>query len=181
VILPKGFDYALTEGPKQPPAWWEDKGVRRAAGRAWSAADAAAPAQVIVPAGAGGPAFLIFPNHFAIRAYNNALAYALAIGLLADRFGGGGPLVTPWPHETPLSLTDRMAAQSALAKLGYNPGAVDGAIGAGTRQALRAWQKARGLLADGYLSPTVLARLKADAPASDPPPPSSPPAAPTGH
>jgi lytic murein transglycosylase len=170
VILPKGFDYSLTEGPKQPPSWWEAKGVHRAAARSWSAADAAAPGQLILPAGAGGPAFLVFPNHFAIRTYNNALAYALAIGLLADRFGGGGPLVTPWPHETPLSLTDRMAAQSALARLGYNPGPVDGAIGAGTRQALRAWQQSRGLLADGYLSPAVLARLKGDGGSAAPPP-----------
>ena len=34
--------------------------------------------------------------------------------------------------------------------------------GAGTRAALRAWQKARGLTADGYLSPDMVARLTAE-------------------
>ena len=81
--------------------------------------------------------------------------------MLADRFAGGGALVTPWPHETALSLTDRMAAQSALASQGFNPGPIDGVIGLGARRALRAWQKAHGLPADGYLSPPLIARLNA--------------------
>ncbi|MBV8592880.1 MAG: lytic murein transglycosylase, partial [Caulobacteraceae bacterium] len=41
-ILPAGFDYGLTEGPKETPAWWRAKGVRRADGLAWKAADEAA-------------------------------------------------------------------------------------------------------------------------------------------
>jgi lytic murein transglycosylase len=160
VVLSPRFDYSLSEGPKQPPAWWAGKGARRADGRGWSAADAAAQAVLLLPAGAAGPAFLAFPNHFAIRTYNNSLAYALAVGLLADRVGGAGALVTPWPKETPLSLADRMAAQESLARLGYNPGPPDGQVGLGTRQALRAWQKERGLPADGYLTPALVARLR---------------------
>jgi membrane-bound lytic murein transglycosylase B len=159
-LAPK-FDYGLSEGPKQPPAWWADKGARRADGRAWSAADAASQAVLLLPAGAEGPAFLAFPNHFVIRTYNNSLAYALTVGLLADRIGGAGSLATAWPKETPLSLEDRMESQQALAKLGYSPGPPDGQVGLGTRQALRAWQKDRGLPADGYLSPAIVAKLKA--------------------
>jgi hypothetical protein len=161
-LAPK-FDYGLSEGPKQPPAWWADKGARRADLRAWSAADAASQAVLLLPAGAEGPAFLAFPNHFVIRTYNNSLAYALTVGLLADRIGGAGPLATAWPKETPLSLEDRMESQQALAKLGYSPGPPDGQVGLGTRQALRAWQKDRGLPADGYLSPAIVAKLKAAA------------------
>ncbi|HXQ13162.1 MAG TPA: peptidoglycan-binding protein [Caulobacteraceae bacterium] len=161
VRLPAKFDLSLSEGPKQPPDWWADKGARRADGRAWSAADAASQGVLLLPAGAEGPAFLAFPNHFVIRTYNNSLAYALTVGLLADRIGGAGPLATPWPKETPLSLEDRMESQQALAKLGYGPGPPDGQIGLGTRQALRAWQKDRGLPADGYLSPAMVAKLKA--------------------
>ncbi|HVM99515.1 MAG TPA: peptidoglycan-binding protein [Caulobacteraceae bacterium] len=159
--LPSKFDYGLCEGPKQAPAWWADKGAHRADGRAWSAADAASEGVLLLPAGWRGPAFLAFPNHFAIRTYNNSLAYALAVGLLADRIGGGEPLAAPWPKETPLSLEDRMAAQEALAKLGYNPGPPDGQIGLGTRQALRSWQKDRSLPADGYLTPDLVTQLKA--------------------
>jgi hypothetical protein len=32
-----------------------------------------------------------------------------------------------------------------------------------TRDALRAWQKARGLVADGYLSPDLVRRLASEA------------------
>ncbi|WP_297513900.1 lytic murein transglycosylase [uncultured Caulobacter sp.] len=163
VILPAGFDYAVTEVEKQLPAWWEARGVRRADGLPWTAQDAASPAMLLLPAGAAGPAFLALPNHFAIRTYNNSTAYALGIGLLADRFAGGGPLVTPWPVETPLSLSDRMAAQIALARVGFDPGPADGVIGAGTRKALRAWQQSQRLPADGYLSNDMVARLKAQA------------------
>lgn len=162
VTVPAGFDYGLSEGPKKTPAEWQALGVRRADGQAWPAADLSAEAQLVAPTGAGGPLFLLFPNHFAIRKYNNSLAYALSVGLLADRFDGRPPLSRPWPQETPLSLVDRMTAQRALANLGFDPGAPDGVVGMKTREALRAWQKARGLTADGYLSPDMIQRLKAE-------------------
>jgi hypothetical protein len=161
VILPPGFDYGLAEGPTDPPYTWAGRGAARADGLPWSAADAVAPCVLLLPAGAQGPAFLALPNHFVIRKYNNSLAYALAIGLLADAFAGSARLRTPWPQEATLSLNDRLAAQSALAGLGYNPGAADGVIGVSTRKALRAWQKTQHLPADGYLSPAMVQRLKA--------------------
>lgn len=163
VTVPAGFDFGLTEGPKEPPAWWETQGVRRSDGLPWTAADQGAPAQLIAPAGAAGPIFLLLPNHFAIRTYNNSTAYALGIGLLADRFGGAGPLVKAWPVETPLSLPDRISAQVALAKLGFSPGEPDGVVGVNTRMALRTWQKARGLVADGYLSMDMVRLLNVEA------------------
>jgi membrane-bound lytic murein transglycosylase B len=163
VILPPGFDYSVVEGPKDTPIGWAGKGVRRADGLPWSTADQAAQAGLILPSGAAGPAFLTFPNHMAIRRYNNSTAYALGVGLLADRFSGMGPLVTPWPYEVPLSLADRVAAQTALARVGFDPGPADGVIGSGTRTALRAWQKARGLPADGYLSVDLVRKLRDEA------------------
>jgi len=162
VTVPPGFDFSLTEGPRETPAWWAEKGLKRADGRPWSAADAEAKAQLVAPAGANGPLFLLFPNHFALRQYNNSLSYALGVGLLADRFAGMGPLVRAWPAETSLSLVDRMTAQRALAALGFDPGAPDGVVGMGTRKALRDWQKARGLVADGYLSADMVRRLKGE-------------------
>ena len=143
--------------------WWAQLGVRTADGRGWTSADAAADAGLILPSGAGGPAFLVLPNHFAIRTYNNSTAYALAVGLLADRFAGGGGVITPWPPETPLSVADRKSAQDNLRRVGFDPGGSDGVVGAQTRNALRAWQKARGRPADGYLSIEVVQALSADA------------------
>jgi membrane-bound lytic murein transglycosylase B len=161
-VLPAGFDYGLSEGPRHPPSWWRELGVTTADGRGWSEADAASDAGLILPAGAGGPAFLVLPNHFAIRTYNNSTAYALAVGLLADRFAGSGGVIAAWPVETPLSLADRTSAQDNLRRLGFDPGGSDGVVGAGTRNALRAWQKARSRPADGYLSIQVVQALAAD-------------------
>jgi lytic murein transglycosylase len=156
VLLPAGFDYALTEGTREPLANWTARNVRRADGLPWSTADQASSASLILPSGYQGPAFLIFPNHAAIMKYNNSTAYALGVGLLALRFGGEGPLVTPWPVETPLSRADRILAQESLVKLGYDTGGVDGAIGPKTRVAIRAWQQANRIPADGYLTPPMI-------------------------
>lgn len=163
VVVPDGFDFSQTEGPRLTPAQWAAMGVKRADGLPWSDADAQAQAQLVAPAGAKAPLFLLFPNHFAIRKYNNSLAYALGVGMLADRFSGMGGVVRPWPQEQPLSLVDRMTAQRALNALGFNAGNPDGVVGMNTRTALRAWQKARNLTADGYLSPEMVQRLKAEA------------------
>lgn len=166
VTVPADFDYGLSEGPREPPGWWAERGVRTADGRPFAAADQSAPAELIAPSGAGGPIFLVFPNHFMIRRYNNSTAYALGVGLLAQRLGGDGLLVRDWPQETPLALADRTDAQAALARLGYDPGAPDGIVGVNTRKALRAYQKDRGLTADGYLSLEMVRRLRAEAPAT---------------
>lgn len=162
VVLPKDFDFSLAEGPRQPWAAWSALGMTTADGLPFRDADVAAPAGLILPAGAYGPALLALPNHFVIRKYNNSTSYALGVGLLADRFAGGVGLLAAWPYETGLSLADRTGAQEALAKLGYDPGAPDGIIGTNTRAALRAWQKSKGLPADGYLSADMVQRLRAE-------------------
>ena len=163
VTVPDGFDYSLTEGPREVPDWWAQQGVRRTDGLPWGAADQAAKAMLIAPTGAQGPAFLLFPNHFVIRKYNNATTYALGVGLLADRFGGMGGVIKPWPYESALSIGDRIVTQRALAQLGFDPGQPDGVVGVNTRNALRTWQKSRGLTADGYLSQDMVRRLKTEA------------------
>lgn len=50
--------------------------------------------------------------------------------------------------------------QRALARLGYKPGAVDGDYGAATETALKAFQRASKLTADGVLGPKTLTALK---------------------
>ncbi|MGZ3275773.1 MAG: lytic murein transglycosylase [Caulobacteraceae bacterium] len=190
VLLPPGFDYGLAEGPMHAPGEWAALGARRADGLPFGEPDKDTPCQLILPAGAAGPAFLIFPNHMVIRRYNNSTAYALSVGLLADRISGMGPLAMAWPVEPPLSMDDRAGAQKALAALGFDPGAVDGVIGVNTRQALRAWQKAKGLPADGHLTQALSQQLRAEAgplapaapplaAADGPPAASGAPAAPT--
>lgn len=161
--VPPGFDYGLAESEKHTPAEWAQLGVTRADGQSWSPADAAEAATLILPAGANGPAFFAFPNHYVIRKYNNSTAYALAVGLLADAARDAPPLVKAWPYETPLSREERYTAQTALTRLGYPVGQIDGVIGTGTRAALKAWQKSQGITADGYLTADLVKQLAAAA------------------
>ena len=163
VTPPSGFDFSVAETVALKPAEWVARGVRRADDRPWNAVDADSEARLIVPTGARGPAFLTFPNHMAIRAYNNSVAYALAVGLIADGLSDASPLRTPWPDEQPLSLADRRAVQAALTQMGYDVGGIDGVIGTGTRAAVRAWQKSRGRPADGYVDAGVVAALRREA------------------
>ena len=163
VIVPPGFDYSVAEGPGQTWAQWQALGLRTADGLDWRPNEVGEAAVFIVPAGWSGPAFLVLPNHMAIRTYNNSTSYALAVGLLADRIAGQPPLVRAWPEDQPTSLADRIAAQEALTRLGFDTGGADGVIGTRTRAAARAWQKSRGLPADGYLSYGLMQALKIQA------------------
>ena len=156
-----GFDYSLVESAAKTPDEWAALGVTPVDPRGVPDADRAVAATLIMPMGWQGPGFLAFPNHMAIRAYNNSTSYALAVGLLADRIAGGGPIVQAWPTDQPISLDDRKAAQQALISLGYYSGEVDGLLGTGTRKAARQWQASQGLPPDGYLSYTLIQRLKA--------------------
>ena len=163
VVVPQqGFDYSVTDGPMKAIAEWTALGLTAPNGLPDPAVHGDH-ASLIMPMGWQGPGFLVYPNHMAIRAYNNSTAYALGVGLLADRIAGGPPLAQAWPDDKPLSLADRTDAQRALLALGFDPGGQDGVIGAGTRKAARAWQAARGLPADGYLSFALIQRLKAEA------------------
>jgi hypothetical protein len=163
-ILPKGFDYALLESGTRSPAGWAALGVAPAPGRYVRPADADEGAELIAPMGWRGPAFMTFPNHKAVKVYNNSTAYALGVGLLAAGIGGEGPLVQPWPEEPPTALADRMLAQTALMAQGFYAGPADGRFGAETRKAARLWQMREGLPPDGYLSFDLVQRLKAQAP-----------------
>ncbi|MCI5043355.1 MAG: lytic murein transglycosylase [Aquisalinus sp.] len=163
VMLPEGFDYALADrSNRQMVASWAQLGIERADGKELTEdIDLNAMGYLIVPAGAEGPAFLVFNNFRAILRYNNSTSYALGIGLLSNHIAGDAkPLVQSWPREDrPLSLSERKSLQEALSQRGYNPGPVDGIIGAGTKAALRKWQHDQGMPADGYASSTVLTKL----------------------
>jgi peptidoglycan hydrolase-like protein with peptidoglycan-binding domain len=54
-----------------------------------------------------------------------------------------------------------MAAQRALAKIGYGPVSIDGKLGAETRSAIRTFERDRGMPETGEPSPAVLRALQA--------------------
>ena len=118
-------------------------------------------AELLVPAGARGPVFLVLSNFRAILKYNNANAYALAVSLLSERIGGRQPRALAWPeNERGLSAAERKEIQSTLNKLGFNAGPVDGIVGGGTRKAIRGFQTSHSMIADGFPSLGLLRDLR---------------------
>ncbi|MEX6633446.1 lytic murein transglycosylase [Hyphococcus lacteus] len=164
VRLPTDFDYALADTSiKKAVVEWAATGLSSIRGP--SLVDGFDPnirGRLIIPAGASGPAFLVFENFEAILKYNRSTAYALAVSLLSEEIAGrSGAVVAAWPRDDrPLSLSERKDLQQALKDRGYNPGPVDGIIGAGTKKALRSFQQSVGIPADGYASAKVLEALK---------------------
>jgi membrane-bound lytic murein transglycosylase B len=160
VVLPRTFNYGLAgDGTPRTLAQWSELGVQRAHGRAFPRPGDKA--ELIAPAGAGGPAFLMLRNHFVIKRYNNSTAYSLAVGHLADRLRGGGELAKPWPvDERPLTAQESAELQRYLAAAGFYEGAIDGKIGPLSRAAIRAYQSRAGMVADGFAGLQLLETLR---------------------
>ena len=158
VELPRGFDYTLADTDRSI-ADWARLGVRRPGGR-----DFPRPsdnAELVLPAGASGPAFLMLKNFFVIKRYNNATAYALAVGHLADRIRGGGPFVHAWRRDAlPLSRPQAEELQTLLNRRGFSVGTADGQVGPATRRGIRAYQTSAGLIPDGYASVALLEHIR---------------------
>lgn len=83
VTLPDGFDprYAGLE-TRQPVAAWRRLGVNGLDGEALPAA--AGEASLVLPDGAGGPAYLVFNNFRTIMKWNHSTYFAAAVGYLTD-------------------------------------------------------------------------------------------------
>lgn len=164
VQLPKKFDYSETDiSTKKTVADWVKLGVTLVDGKAIPATEQSLHAAIILPAGARGPAFMVYPNFFAIMKYNNSTSYALAVGLLMDQLKGKKGVIGNWPTEDrPLSRTERIDLQTLLNKQNYDAGEVDGIIGGNTRHAIRSYQQTLGWPADGYPTPALLEKLKSN-------------------
>ncbi len=159
VTLPEGFNYALTgKRVEKSVAAWMELGVRDVTGAEVAGHGRAS---VLLPAGARGAAFLIFDNFQVLARYNNADAYVIAVGHLADRITGGDPIKAEWPREERALLAlEREELQRRLTAAGFDTEGVDGIIGPNSIAALRAYQSSEGLIPDGYPSLEVLERLR---------------------
>jgi hypothetical protein len=129
--LPAGFNYLLADSAKAMTVKeWERLGVARVGGKGYPRP--ADRAYLLIPAGAAGPAFLMLNNFRVLMKYNPAEAYALAIGHLADRLRGDGPIVTAWPrHERVLTSAERCF--SGIWSRGFDIRRANGRINARSR------------------------------------------------
>ena len=159
VRLPAGFDYSqASRNVKAMPSRWAELGVVGLDGRP---VPDHGEASILLPAGSRGAAFMIFKNFDVIERYNTADAYVIGVGHLADRIKGGPPIQSSWPRDDrALALSEREELQRRLTAAGYTTRGVDGRIGPNTIDAIRSFQRAAGLVPDGYASLDLLRRLR---------------------
>ncbi len=158
VRLPTGFNTGLAgRGSGRSSADWAGLGVTRADGGALVSHGAAS---LLLPAGASGPALLIYRNFSVILRYNNAENYAIGVGHLSDRLNGGAALRGTFPPDANgMTIAQRQQMQARLTAAGFDTDGTDGVIGAKTTAAISAYQRSVGLPVTGIPSLDLLARL----------------------
>jgi membrane-bound lytic murein transglycosylase B len=160
VTLPKGLNpKKYSERTLKSLGEWQKLGIRRVNGEAFPRPGDKA--GLYAPAGTAGPVFLVLNNFRSILRYNNATSYALGVGHLSDRLKGYGPFVHPWPtDENHLSLDQRVELQKLLVAKGLLVGDTDGIIGPATLEAVKTFQRGKGMPVDGFPSRTILEMLR---------------------
>ncbi len=159
VIIPRNFDYSVVGGARRLVSEWQRLGLRLPGGAALL--HPGNEADLILPSGADGPAFLTLRNFRAILRYNNATAYALSVGHLSDRIRGADEFSKAWPVDVlPLTSSQKVELQNLLNRAGFSVGTADGVIGRQTRAGIRRYQTSVGLIPDGYPSVPLLNRLR---------------------
>ncbi len=160
--LPDGFDYLLANGDTRfGPEGWSRRGVKA---KTSAEIPETGKAALLLPCGASGPALLAGDNFEALRSYNRAMPYVIAVGHLSDRIAGGAGIAAPWPGaEFHLSRAKVLEVQKALGGLGYDTGGIDGLAGPATRRSIQLFQSRIGLLPDGCPSGTIYDALCGDA------------------
>ncbi|RDJ16917.1 lytic murein transglycosylase [Rhizobium grahamii] len=168
----RGWGYEVTipaqvscaqEGPDlaKPVSHWASLGIVRISGKAFPSNEGKASGMMLVPAGRDGPEFVVTPNFYVIKEYNNSDLYALYIGNLADRIAyGSGAFQGPWGDVGKMLRSDVAAMQKALEKKGYDVGGSDGLPGYKTRRSIGQWQEKNGMKPTCYPEASMIGRLK---------------------
>ena len=148
--------HSLRHLPPQSLTHWKSLGVlpQRAGTMDYEA-------RFILPGGFVSLGFVVSENFDALLRYNNAAAYAIAVGHLADRLQGAPALTFP-PGGDARGLTqlEMQFVQSRLTELGFETLGADGFSGPNTEMAVEAFQAALGLPVDGFVGLALLRRLE---------------------
>jgi membrane-bound lytic murein transglycosylase B len=160
VAIPPSFDFAKAWKKKDMTLGdWAKLGLARADGKPFP--NLKEKARFYLPAGGGGPVFLVLKNFDVIKRYNNADSYALAVAHLADRIAGGEGFISPWPEDVvPLSRSERKELEALITEKVLDQKKPASNATHAIRLAIIKFQKTEGILADGHPSRALLQRLR---------------------
>lgn len=146
VTVPDNVSCAL-EGPDKGRkiSQWAAMGITRVSGKPFPAKETPAEGYLLMPAGRNGPAFIVTPNFYVLKEYNESDLYALFIGHGADRIAQGDKnFAGRWGKVGGLHRSDIAGLQKALETKGYDVGGADGLPGFKTRRSIGDWQARNG-------------------------------------
>ena len=155
VIVPAELDWSRT-GLRTTMAAsdWQRRGVRPRHG----SITGHLPANIILPEGHRGPAFIAYPNFRVFFEWNQSFTYVLTAAYFANRLEGA-PVFDAGNPAPGLSGPQMKQLQRKLQARGYDVGKIDGILGAGTRAAVQDMQQRLGLPADAWPTQGLLGRL----------------------
>lgn len=163
IKLPKNFAFNKVEFDKYYPLnYFQQLGVQQTNQQALPSYDIQA--ELYLPSGHKGPAFLLYPNFNVIMTWNLSKSYALSVGALANKLVGANGiefLVKEKSNVQPYSVVAMKNLQSQLNSLGFETGEPDGIWGPKSRHAIRSFQLQHQLIADGYPNTEVFSTIKA--------------------
>ena len=155
VFLPKKFDWNLIE-QKKTIQQWMNEGVKFPKNIELTE-PLSTTAELFIPAGVQGPAFLVYSNFRVIMRWNNSVLYAIAVGHLADRVSGHPPFIRKYADKSAFfSLEEALEVQKILAELNLYNGEIDGVLGRKSREAVRKFQIMYDLPGDGFANHSLL-------------------------
>lgn len=162
VAVPQGVSCAL-EGPDRgrPIAEWVAMGIRRVSGKSFPEHELRGEGYLMMPAGRYGPAFIITPNFYRLKDYNESDLYALFVGHGGDRIMYGDMhFAEGWKNVGGLSRADVAAMQRALERQGFDVGGADGLVGFKTRRSIGQWQQQAGMKPTCFPDRDLTARIR---------------------
>lgn len=155
VKLPQNFEFDQIEQDKfYPLSEFKKLGVTTVYQQPLS--NYAIDAELFLPAGHNGPAFLVYPNFNVIMKWNLSKNYATAVGLLANSLlGAKKQQYKALDDKHRYTREQLQQLQEKLQSLGYKTGKPDGIWGPNSRKAIRSFQLANNLVADAYPNSAV--------------------------
>lgn len=144
VTLPSAISCAQ-EGPdnRKTFAEWTRLGVKRVNGKPFPSAEMNKLGSILMPAGRFGPAFIVTPNFYVIKEYNESDLYALFVGHAGDRIQyGSAAFNAGWRKTDSMLRSDIASMQRNLELMGMDVGGADGLPGFKTRRSIGDWESA---------------------------------------